>query len=295
MQKIVPYLWFHSQAEEAARLYTSVFKDSAIGEVTRYGGAGAEVSGQAEGSAMTVNFRLAGLEFIGLNGGPQFTFTPAVSYFVSCETQEEVDKLWAALSEGGEVLMPLDRYPFSERFGWANDRYGVSWQVNLSGSPQSITPFLMYVGDQNGQAEEAVRSYTSLFADSGIAHVEHFGANDMGEEGTVKQAFFSLAGQTFQAMDGGLAHEFTFTEANSLLVNCASQAEVDALWAALTEGGEEQPCGWLKDRFGLSWQIVPTALFELMSDPERGEQVAEALFQMKKIDVATLQSAYEGK
>ena len=140
MQKIIPYLWFDSQAEEAARLYTSVFRDSAIGDITRYGGAGSEVSGQAEASVMTVNFRLAGLEFVGLNGGPQFDFTPSVSFFVNCETPEEVDTLWAALSEGGSVLMPLDRYPFSERFGWANDRFGVSWQVNLSGNPQPITP-----------------------------------------------------------------------------------------------------------------------------------------------------------
>lgn len=294
MQKIIPYLWFDGQAEEAAALYTSVFSNSAIESVTRYGGAGADASGNTEGSVMTVNFRAARLEFVALNGGPQFAFTPAVSFFVSCHTQQEVDQVWAALSDGGEILMPLDRYPFSDRFGWANDRFGVSWQVNLSKGPQTITPFLMFVGAQHGRAEEAIRLYTSLFDDSAISHIERFGSGEGETEGTVKQVAFTLARQAFMAMDSGLPHEFTFTEANSFLVNCNSQAEVDRLWEKLADGGEEQPCGWLKDRFGLSWQIIPTALFEMLSSPDRSEQVAQAMFQMKKLDIATLQRAYAG-
>lgn len=293
MQKIVPYLWFDRQAEEAAQLYTSIFKNAKTGDVVRYSGVAAEASGLPEGSAMTVNFELAGLAFVGLNGGPLFSFTPAVSFFVDCETGQEVDDVWAALSDGGTVLMPLDRYPFSEKFGWTNDRFGVSWQVSLSGSAQSITPVLMYVGEQHGRAEEAINLYTSLIDDSKVVHMDRYGAGEMEPEGTVRQAAFTLHGQTFRAMDSGLEHNFTFTEANSFLVNCATQAEVDRLWAKLTDGGEEQPCGWLKDRFGVSWQIVPTALFEMLSDPDRGEQVAAAMFQMKKLDLSTLKRAYE--
>ena len=190
---------------------------------------------------MTVAFRLAGLNFVALNGGPQFSFTPAVSFFVTCEAQQEVDKVWAALSDGGTVLMPLDRYPFSDRFGWTNDRFGVSWQVSLSGGPQTITPFLMYVGAQNGQAEAAMNLYALLFADSRITRIDRYGPEGGGTEGTVMRGAFTLQGQNFMAIDGGLSHDFTFTEANSFLVNCATQEEVDRLWEKLTDGGEERP------------------------------------------------------
>jgi predicted 3-demethylubiquinone-9 3-methyltransferase (glyoxalase superfamily) len=119
MQKITPFLWFDNKAEEAVNFYVSIFRNSKIGSIARYGDEGAEVSGRPEGSVMTVTFQLEGQEFVALNGGPQFTFTPAISFFVSCETQEEVDELWEKLSEGGET----------EQCGWLKDKYGVSWQI----------------------------------------------------------------------------------------------------------------------------------------------------------------------
>jgi predicted 3-demethylubiquinone-9 3-methyltransferase (glyoxalase superfamily) len=115
MQKITPFLWFDDKADEAARFYTSIFKNSTIGEVRRYGDAGP----RPKGSVMSVSFNLDGQEFIALNGGPHFTFTPAVSMFVNCETQQEVDELWEKLCEGGEPV----------RCGWLKDRYGLSWQI----------------------------------------------------------------------------------------------------------------------------------------------------------------------
>jgi predicted 3-demethylubiquinone-9 3-methyltransferase (glyoxalase superfamily) len=118
-QKITPFLWFDSQAEEAANFYVSIFRDSQIVSVARYGEAGAEASGRPEGTVMTVTFKLAGQEFIALNGGPAFTFSPAISFLVSCETQEEVDELWEKLSAGGET----------GECGWLKDKYGVSWQI----------------------------------------------------------------------------------------------------------------------------------------------------------------------
>jgi len=245
---------------------------------------------------MTVEFQLAGQKFIALNGGPEYHFTPAISFFVSCDTGAEIDTLWEHLSEGGEVLMPLDRYPFSEKFGWLNDKYGVSWQLILDGSPQKITPFLMFVGEQNGKAEEAIEFYRSLFDNSSLIDVERYDENQPGTEGTVSHASFSLAGQQFMAMDSSLEHAFTFTEAISFFVDCETQAEVDALWEKFTSGGEEGPCGWLKDRFGVSWQIIPKALMEMLSDEdsEKAERVTQAMLQMKKIDVAGLRKAYAG-
>jgi predicted 3-demethylubiquinone-9 3-methyltransferase (glyoxalase superfamily) len=119
MQKITPFLWFDDQAEDAVNFYISIFKNSKIVNVARYGEEGAKVSGRLQGTVMTVTFQLDGQEFIALNGGPHFTFSPAISFFVSCETQEEVDELWDKLSEGGEI----------EQCGWLKDKYGVSWQI----------------------------------------------------------------------------------------------------------------------------------------------------------------------
>ncbi|MBI4774687.1 MAG: VOC family protein [Deltaproteobacteria bacterium] len=119
MQKFTPCLWFDSNAEEAVRFYTSIFENSKITGIAPYGEAGAKASGRPKGTAMTVGFRLEGQEFLALNGGPVFTFSPAISFIVNCETQEEVDDLWGKLSEGGET----------EQCGWLRDKYGVSWQI----------------------------------------------------------------------------------------------------------------------------------------------------------------------
>jgi len=119
MQKITPCLWFDNQAEEAVNFYASIFKNSKVGRIARYGEAGAKVSGRPKGSVMTVTFEIEGQEFLALNGGPHFKFTEAISFIVNCETQEEIDKMWEKLSEGGE----------KGRCGWLKDKYGLSWQI----------------------------------------------------------------------------------------------------------------------------------------------------------------------
>lgn len=154
VQKIVPHLWFDDQAREAARFYTSLFQDASIGATTRYSEAGSEIHGRPTGSVMTVDFHVAGCELVALNGGPTFEFTPAISFFVTCETEAEVDALWRKLSEDGAALLPLDSYDWSERYGWVEDRYGLSWQVALGELEvvgQKITPSLLFVGDRLGR------------------------------------------------------------------------------------------------------------------------------------------------
>lgn len=289
MQKITPFLWFDNQAEEATNWYVSLFDNSKIVDMSRY----SEESPGPTGTVMTVNFQLAGQRFTALNGGPDFTFTPALSFFVNCATREEIDRLWSKLRDGGNVLMDLGAYPFSEHFGWVTDRYGVSWQLNLAPRAQKITPFLMFVGAQHGKAEAAMNLYTSLFENSSIVTIERYGPTDDEPEGTVKQAIFSLNGQEFMAIDSSFDHQFTFTPAISFFVNCETQDEVDTLWDTLSEGGETEQCGWLKDRYGLSWQIVPTVLGELLgdSDPEKSGRVMKAMLQMVKLDIRTLQEA----
>jgi predicted 3-demethylubiquinone-9 3-methyltransferase (glyoxalase superfamily) len=292
-QKIVPFLWFDNQAEEAAKLYTSVFDNSRILSTTRYGEEG---PGPA-GAAMTVTFELGGLEIGALNGGPQFKFTPATSFFVTCETEEEIDRLFKKLSDGGTILMPLQKYPFSEKFGWLNDKYGVSWQMFLSGSRQKITPFLMFSGAQQGKAEEAMKFYTSLYPNSRVINTARYEPGEGGPEGKLKHAEFSIGGEEFMAMDSGIDQPFTFTEAFSLMINCRTQAEVDELWEKLSAGGEKEVCGWLKDRYGVSWQVVPTILGEMLQDedPEKAARVMKAMLQMTKIDIKALRDAYDGK
>lgn len=292
MQKIVPFLWFDGKAEEAANFYTSIFKNSRLERITHYGEAGPG----PKGTVMSVIFQLEGQEFYALNGGPQFTFSPAISFFVNCETQEEIDDLYKKLSDGGKVLMPLDDYPFSERFGWAEDKFGVSWQLNLASSAQKITPFLMFTGKQSGKAEEAMNFYVSLFNNSSIEKIERYNEGEESAEGTVMHTIFSLNGQEFMALDSNIEHPFTFTEAISLFVNCETQAEVDQLWEKLSKGGENQGPGWTKDKYGVSWQIVPTFLGELLNDPdpEKSKRVMTAMLQMGKIDIEKLKQAYEG-
>jgi predicted 3-demethylubiquinone-9 3-methyltransferase (glyoxalase superfamily) len=296
MQRIIPHFWFDNQAEDAVRLYTGLFKNANIGRTTRYTKAGQEFHGQDEGAVTTVEFELDGQSFMALNGGPHFKFTPAISFFVTLESEAEVDALWDKLSEGGSALMPLQPYPWSEKYGWLTDRYGLSWQVNLGEQGevgQTIVPSLLFVGEQHGKAEEAISFYTSLFGGSSITSILHYDAGEHEPEGTVKHAQFTLAGQTFMAMESALQHDFTFNEALSFIVNCDTQAEVDRFWNALSAVPEAEQCGWLKDRFGVSWQIVPTALPKLLSDPDptKAQRVMEAMLQMKKLDIATLQQA----
>ena len=156
---------------------------------------------------------------------------------------------------------------------------------------QKITPFLWF----DGKAEEAANSYTSIFENSKIVSIARYGEAGPGPKGSVMTVEFQLEGQNFIALNGG--PQFKFTEAISLSVNCKTQEEVDNFWKKLSEGGEEGPCGWLKDRYGLSWQINPTVLGEMLNDPDpaKAQRVMKAMLQMKKIDVKRLKQAYEGR
>ena len=237
-----------------------------------------------------------------ISAGPLFKFNPSISFHVKCRTTAEVDALWAKLSEHGKVLMELGQYPRSERFGWVQDKYGLSWQIISTGGTaitQTITPVLMFVGVVCGKAEAAVTFYTSVFHDSKVGQViRHGKGEDPEKEGTVQYANFTLQGQEFGAMDSAREHGFGFNEAISLMVRCATQDEIDYYWGRLTQGGDPraQQCGWLKDKYGVSWQVIPVILGELLQgkDPKRAARVTEAFLKMKKFEIAELERAYEG-
>ncbi len=299
--RITPNLWFDRQAEEAANLYVATFENSRLLSVTRASKAGFETHGIPEGTAMTVEFELEGQRFIGINGGPLFKLNPSISFLVSCATKDKVDAIWKRLSEGGKALMELGSYPFSERYGWIQDRYGLSWQVMFSGSrlpAQKITPTLMFVGALAGRAEEAIKFYTSVFKNSSIGNIMRYPRGPgPDKEGTIVNASFVLEDYAFAAMDSALQHDFTFNEAISLMVECETQQDIDYYWGKLTDdGGRESQCGWLADKFGVSWQITPTVLGNMLQDPDpkKVERVTNAFLKMKKFDIAALQKAFEG-
>jgi predicted 3-demethylubiquinone-9 3-methyltransferase (glyoxalase superfamily) len=297
MQRIVPFLWFDGAAEESARHYAGLIPGSRIGRIARYGKEGFEIHGQPEGRVMTVEFELAGFRFSALNGGPMFRFTPAVSYLVTLSAEAELDRIWAGLADGGTVLMPLGAYDWSSRYGWLNDRFGLSWQVMLdvNSITPAITPMLLFTGAQAGRAEEAIAHYTVTFPDAQVDGIMRHDGSGPDSAGTVRHARFRLFGQGFAAIDSAHPHGFGFTEANSLLVSCDTQEEIDRYCGALSAVPQAERCGWLKDRFGVSWQIVPSVLPKLLADPDphRAGRVMQALMQMGKLDIAALIEASE--
>lgn len=299
-QKITPHLWFDKNAEEAVKLYTSVIENSSVGAVSHYGKEGFEFHKMPEGTAMTVNFTLSGQSFIALNGGPTFTFNPSISFHIKCRTEQEVDTLWTKMSDGGKVLMELGSYPFSKRYGWLQDKYGVSWQIIHTEAPftQRLTPVMMFVGNNAGRAEEAATLYTSLFRNSKITMISRYGKGmEPDKENSINYASIILEGSEFGVMDSAHDHKFAFNEAVSFLVHCENQEEVDYFWENfIKDGGEESMCGWLKDKFGVSWQIIPRQFEELLAgdDPEGVTRVMNAMFTMKKLVIADLEAAYKG-
>ncbi len=296
MQKIIPNIWFDHNAEEAAQFYVSVFGGS-LGAKTHYTEVGHDIHGMEAGTVLTISFELRGFQFLGLNGGPAFTLNPSVSFMVRCESKDEVNALWEKLSEGGKVLMPIDTYPFNERYGWIQDKYGVSWQVLVAEGPK-IAPALMFVGDNTGKAEEAINFYTSVFKDGSIGKLARYGADQPVDEGNIMYGDFMLEGQQFVAMDSGRQHEFNFNEGISLLVECTDQTEIDYYWEKLSAVPASEQCGWLKDKYGLSWQIVAEGMMEKMlndADQAKADRAMAAMMDMKKIDIAALQKAFDGE
>ena len=275
---IYPCLWFDGNAKEAAGFYCSVFSDSEI----------------VDENPMVV-FNSAGQQFMCLNGGPKFKFTPAISFYTVIPDEDEIQAVWDKLIENGRALMPMDTYPWSKKYGWLQDRFGVTWQLTIDKpeySDQKFIPALLFSGTNFGKAEEAINFYSGIFKDSCTRLISRYEADDPnGQEGAINHAQFELNGKLFAAMDSSLVHDFNFNEALSFVVECRDQVQIDYFWEKLLEGGREDQCGWLKDKFGVSWRIVPEILPELMSDPERSERVVQAFMKMKKFDIEKLKNA----
>lgn len=275
--KIYPSLWFNNDAKEAAAFYCSIFSGARITH---------------ENPFVSI-FEASGQQFLCMNGCLNITPNPAISLMVEYSSEAMLNQAWEQLSQDGKVLMPLNNYPWSKKYGWVQDRFGISWQLMLIDQEpaQKFTPVFMFCGAQQGKAEEAIEYYTSLFPHSSIASLLKYGPEQPAVNGQVMHSRFHLHNYQFIAMDSGIPQLFTFNEAVSIVLECKTQEEIDDYWNHLSDGGEESQCGWVKDRFGVWWQVVPEVLGKLMSDPERMPRVSQAFMKMKKFDIAALENA----
>lgn len=291
MTNISPFLWFDHQAGDAAKFYESVFPGAKIKSKN-------SISETPSGNVEVYVMQIYHQEFQLMSAGPLYVITPAISFFIHCESAEEVDDLWGKLLTGGKVRMEVGEYPYSKRYGWIEDKFGVSWQLILMPAPmpKKIAPSLLFVNEKFGKANEAIEFYTAIFPDSKIVDVHRAKNQPPYADGMVTYGSFMLSGNLMAALDGPGSHAFDFSEAISLMVNCETQEEVDRYWELLTKDGTEVQCGWLKDKFGVSWQVVPRGheMYVGGPDPEGAKRAMQAMLGMKKLDIHLLKKAYEG-
>ncbi|HEX5797372.1 MAG TPA: VOC family protein [Candidatus Saccharimonadales bacterium] len=296
-QKITPNLWFDGNAKEATDFYTSIFPDGKVNSTSYYPKSKeeglADFQLELAGKPLTVEFELGGLKFTAINAGSEFKFNPSISFMLNFDPSRDeqaeahLNELWEKLIDGGEALMPLDKYPFSKRYGWVKDRYGLTWQLILTdpeGEPRPfIIPSLMFSGKNTNRTEEALNFYVTVFKDAKKGILAHY-EEDTGpaKKGSLMFGDFMLERQWFAAMDSGVEQDFTFNEAVSLSVACKDQAEIDYFWEKLSTVPESEQCGWCKDKYGVSWQIVPENIEELMKKPGAFAN----MMQMKKLVIA---------
>lgn len=292
MQKIVPNLWF-ADAAAGGQFYAEAFPGSRVRTSSFYPEQGLlDFQKGYAGKPLTVDVEIDGYRLMLINAGDMFRPNPSISFTLSFAAADtaRLDALWTALADGGRVLMPLQEYPYSERYGWVEDRFGVSWQLTVAGDQQRppVMPTLLFSGPAQNRARAAIEEYTALFPDADLgAMVEYPEQTGPADAGAVMYADFTLAGQWFTAMDSAAEESHPFTEGVSLQVECADQAEIDRYWAVLSHVPEAEQCGWCKDRFGVSWQIVPGGMADLITSPA----AYAAMMEMHKIDIAALWAA----
>jgi predicted 3-demethylubiquinone-9 3-methyltransferase (glyoxalase superfamily) len=293
MQKIVPNLWFNQNATEAVGFYLSVFDDSKTISQLNY--PNSEAEGLADfqkdfaGKVLTVDFDISGFRFTAINADTTFKPNPSISFFYTTNSKEESDLLWQKLVDGGKALMDLGEYPFSAYYGWVQDKFGYSWQLILN-NPEGdkrpkIVPSLMFTKEKDGQAEDAMKFYTSVFKESEISkNLNRYPSEMPDKKNMISYADFRVFNQWFAVMDGGNDHEFGFTPAISLMVLCEDQAEIDYYWEKLSANPNAEQCGWLEDKYGVSWQIAPENIDQLIKLPGAYKR----MMGMKKLDISEL-------
>lgn len=279
MDKLIyPCVWCNNNAGEMAGYYASVFPETEIVDQNQW----------------VHVLKMHGQRIMLLNGGDVFRPNPSFSLMYLTTHEREVETIYTKLVEGGRELMPLDAYPFSRKYAWIEDRFGVSWQLYTGGEKdiiQQVVPTLMFVGEQNGKAEQAIDFYVSVFPESEKRGILRYSGNEGETTGNVQHAEFKINDYLLMIMDSSYPHAFGFNEGMSLVVECHTQQEVDHYWEKLTaDGGVESMCGWLRDKYGVSWQITPIVMKDLL---KKSPRVMEVMMTMHKLDILKLQEAAE--
>lgn len=292
MQKITPHLWYDKEAKEAAEFYCSLFPNSKITNITT-------LHNTPSGNADVVSFELAGQKFMAISAGPFFKLNESISLFAYCESDENIESIYKKLCEGGKVIFPLDKYDWSPKYAWVVDKFGLSWQLNVEkiNNQQKILPALLFVNDKVLKVKEAAEFYCSVFPNSKLLMEYPYDKSAGLPDGSLLFAQFRLEDYLFNAMSGQGEHKFNFNEAMSFMVNCNTQEEIDYYWERLSAVPEAEQCGWCKDKFGVSWQIVPAILGEMMSKGTREQidRLTQAFLPMKKFNISELENAFNGK
>lgn len=297
-QMIIPNMWLNGTADEAAQFYTEALPYTEVTGKVRYPEEGLpEFQRQFAGTTMTADLSVDDCALMLINGDDSLSLTPAISFMLNFDVlewgtpervEQEIRKSWAKLTEGGTVRMELGSYPFARLYGWVEDRFGVNWQLNFLDPDGEARPFLvpqlMFTGAQP-RADKAVKYYIKVFKKA-LAHrlATYRGVvqKNPGVKGALAYTDFVLGSQWLAALDGGDAHDFGFSGGVSLLVQAHGQEEIDALWDGLSAVPEAEQCGWCQDKYGLTWQIVPDNMGELMARPGAYEH----MMQMKKLVIA---------
>lgn len=297
-QKIVPHLWFDTEAKEAAEFYTGIFPESEIVSVCTF-------PDTPSGGSEQVIFEVMGYRFMGISAGPFNQKNPSISFLIPY-TQEEtgmIEGIWEQMMDGGKALMDMGEYSFNKKYGWIEDKYNVSWQFFLMEEPMDetyythrIVPTLTFTNEVAGKAEEAAHFYIDIFNGGKEGEVYYYPEGMAPDLPThVIHGDYELESQNFFVQDSSERHDFNFSEGISLLVNCDTQEEIDYYWERLTAVPESEQCGWLKDKYGLSWQISPKVMDEMAENATEEElkRITEAFLKMKKYNLSELERAYK--
>ncbi|NML21411.1 VOC family protein [Pseudoflavitalea sp. G-6-1-2] len=304
MQKIIPHLWYDKEAKEAVAFYTSIFPESKVLHSI-------VLRDTPSGDCDVIGFTLWNQEFMAISAGPYFKLNPSISFIVNFDplffsgspdkekaAGDKLEEIWNKLSDGGTALMPLNEYPFSKKYGWIQDKYGLSWQLMLGkpdGDPRpAIVPAFMFIKENYGRADEAIDYYLAAFKNSKDGFRVRYPAGTPNEkENAVMYSDFMLGNHWFALMENNYEHNFNFNEAVSFIINCEDQQEIDYYWEKLSKVPESEQCGWVKDQFGVSWQISYAAMEQAFAtgSQEQIDRLTKAFMPMKKLDVEKLKAA----
>ncbi len=295
MRRIVPCLWYTREAGEAAEFYKLALPDTRIKKISHFDEVPPEAGGIKSGDVMLVKLMIGDSEIHLLNGGPYYEHTPSVSLMVTVGSKEELDLIHQKLSPGGTALIEIGEYPFSPRYTFFSDKFGVHWQLIMKeGEKLKVTPTVIFGGEKQGLGPEAMEHYLSIFADSSVLEEERYKKNEGGIENSLKYSCLKIGESELVIMDAGNPSPMVLTGAISFVVPCKDQNEIDSFWEKIGAEGKEIHCGWIEDKFGVSWQVVPENLDMFINGPdkEKARRAMRAMLKMVKLDMDKIRSAY---